>query len=127
MTQPARPSPADLTRQLRQRLERLAHAGTGYLPRAMPLPEPTRDRGDQRRGAPEPTTVPVVETAADLFGGVPLASGELSLDQRRQELALVADKVRHCTRCPELASTRTQTVFGVGRLDADVCFIGQAP
>jgi DNA polymerase len=26
-----------------------------------------------------------------------------------------------------LAATRTQTVFGVGRIDPDVCFIGEAP
>ena len=32
-----------------------------------------------------------------------------------------------CTRCKELAATRTQTVFGVGRIDPDLCFIGEAP
>jgi len=36
------------------------------------------------------------------------------------------DAVRPCTRCA-LHSTRTQTVFGVGRRDADLFVIGEAP
>src|SRR5262249_60748574 len=47
--------------------------------------------------------------------------------QRRQELPVLAGRVAACTRCPGLASTRTQTVFGVGPVDADVCFVGEAP
>jgi uracil-DNA glycosylase len=31
-----------------------------------------------------------------------------------------------CTRCP-LAATRTQVVFGVGRPDADLMFVGEGP
>ena len=46
---------------------------------------------------------------------------------RRRQLDLLADVVRGCTRCKELAATRTQTVFGVGRIDPDLCFIGEAP
>ena len=40
---------------------------------------------------------------------------------------MLAELVSGCTRCKELAATRTQTVFGVGRIDPDVCFIGEAP
>jgi DNA polymerase len=32
-----------------------------------------------------------------------------------------------CKRCPELVRNRTQTVFGVGNIDAELCFIGEAP
>ena len=32
-----------------------------------------------------------------------------------------------CTRCDELAATRTQTVFGVGNPAADILFLGEAP
>jgi uracil-DNA glycosylase len=35
--------------------------------------------------------------------------------------------VSACTRCGELASTRTQTVFGVGNPNARLCFLGEAP
>lgn len=46
---------------------------------------------------------------------------------REQALAAIATCVAGCTRCPELAATRTQTVFGVGNPEAKVMFIGEAP
>lgn len=36
-------------------------------------------------------------------------------------------EVAACTLCEELASTRTQTVFGVGNPKAKLCFLGEAP
>ena len=35
-------------------------------------------------------------------------------------------QARGCTRCPQLASTRTQVVFGSGNADADLMFVGAA-
>ncbi len=55
------------------------------------------------------------------------ANSTSSLAERQQELRLLADKVATCVRCQELASTRTQTVFGVGNADASLMFIGEAP
>jgi uracil-DNA glycosylase family 4 len=48
-------------------------------------------------------------------------------DERRAELTAVYREARACTRCPELASTRTQVVFGAGNADADLMFVGEAP
>ena len=48
-------------------------------------------------------------------------------DPRQSELALVAEEVAACTRCAELAKTRTQTVFGVGSPYARLVFCGEAP
>ncbi|MGL4514089.1 MAG: uracil-DNA glycosylase [Lacipirellulaceae bacterium] len=42
-------------------------------------------------------------------------------------LEVLNDLVRGCTACAELASTRTQTVFGVGPPKARLCFLGEAP
>jgi DNA polymerase len=42
-------------------------------------------------------------------------------------LAPLREMVSGCVKCPHLASTRTQTVFGVGNPDADLMFIGEAP
>ncbi len=39
----------------------------------------------------------------------------------------LAEQVRTCTRCAELAAGRTRTVFGVGDRQADWLFIGEAP
>ena len=48
-------------------------------------------------------------------------------EERRAELTAVYRQARTCTRCPELASTRTQVVFGSGNADADLMFVGEAP
>ncbi|MDQ6859535.1 MAG: uracil-DNA glycosylase, partial [Verrucomicrobiota bacterium] len=42
-------------------------------------------------------------------------------------LEQVRAKVLVCDLCPHLASSRTQTVFGVGDPDAELMFIGEAP
>src|SRR5436189_5182301 len=42
-------------------------------------------------------------------------------------LAPIRERVRVCTKCRHLASSRTQTVFGVGNPDAELMFIGEAP
>jgi DNA polymerase len=47
--------------------------------------------------------------------------------ERRAELTAVYRQARTCTRCPQLASTRTQVVFGSGNADADLMFVGEAP
>lgn len=44
-----------------------------------------------------------------------------------EDLAVIASDVRGCTLCKELATTRTQTVFGVGNPQARLCFLGEAP
>jgi DNA polymerase len=46
---------------------------------------------------------------------------------RREELKAVFSEARGCTRCPQLAATRTQVVFGAGNADADLMFVGEAP
>src|SRR5690606_14043392 len=47
----------------------------------------------------------------------------------RQSLTLeiLREEVAACTKCHELATTRTQTVFGVGNPKARLCFLGEAP
>lgn len=42
-------------------------------------------------------------------------------------LTVIQKEVEACTRCEELACSRTQTVFGVGNPNARLCFFGEAP
>lgn len=42
-------------------------------------------------------------------------------------LEVLAEEVAACTLCEELASTRKQTVFGVGNPNARLCILGEAP
>ena len=47
--------------------------------------------------------------------------------ERREALKELYTTCRGCVRCPQLASTRTQVVFGAGNADADLMFVGEAP
>lgn len=51
------------------------------------------------------------------------------LDPAAKEAALAELRVKAlaCTRCPNLASSRTSVVFGVGTVQARLMFVGEAP
>src|SRR5438093_1423162 len=100
-------TPLQLARMLEQHLTSLKAAGVEWLSK---VPPPA----GFSLFAPAEEIAPVAESAD------PLA-------ERRQELTVLAQRVSQCTRCPDLASTRTQTVFGVGRFDPELCLIGEAP
>src|SRR5690349_19428618 len=51
----------------------------------------------------------------------------MTAPERREELKVLLGEARDCTRCPQLASTRTTVVFGAGHADADLMFVGEAP
>ena len=51
----------------------------------------------------------------------------LSAAERREALKDEFHACRDCTRCPQLAATRTTVVFGAGNADADLMFVGEAP
>lgn len=52
---------------------------------------------------------------------------KMNKGNRQAELDIIATQVSKCRKCPELAETRTQTVFGVGNPSAKIMFIGEAP
>ncbi len=119
------PTADELARLARQHLDSLRRAGVEWLPAAPPLPAP-----------PAPAAAAPPTPAGSLFGederpapaGAPQESGpELSLDERRHALEVLAQQVSTCMRCAELASTRTQTVFADGSPGAELCFIGEGP
>lgn len=57
----------------------------------------------------------------------PSAHTHLTPDERQQQLAVIQADVSGCTRCDELVSNRTQTVFGVGNPQARLVFFGEGP
>lgn len=92
-------------RKVKQHLESLSMAGIDWLPRAL--------------------EAPVVLPSAAVSSETPSPAG--AEEDRRRGLTVLATEISGCTRCPELASTRKQTVFGVGRIGAELCFVGEAP
>jgi DNA polymerase len=78
-------------------------------------PESTHPPVEEKRGSRAPDDAP----AASFVSACESAVSD-SLEQIRREVAA-------CLLCPELCSTRTQTVFGVGNPHARLCFLGEAP
>jgi uracil-DNA glycosylase family 4 len=110
MSDPSPPDGEILLRQARQHLQSLRSAGVEWLPVA----------------PPEAVRPPAQTAPASLFEASSSPDG-LSLEQRRAALTVLAQEVAQCQRCPQLASTRTQTVFSAGPPGVEVCFIGEAP
>jgi DNA polymerase len=111
----------ELHRQVRQHLSGLKAAGVEWLPTATSAAAtPQAAPIDLVAPAPEPIAVQV---SLPLVGDGP----DLTVAERREALKALIQTVAGCRRCPQLASTRRQTVFGVGPLDPDLCFIGEAP
>src|SRR5215472_8407008 len=67
------------------------------------------------------TAVARLQASHPLIAYMPAAANKAEL------LVPIRDRVRACTKCPHLACSRTQTVFGVGNPDADLMFVGEAP
>lgn len=92
-------------RQVKQHLAGLRAAGLDFIPATPPVPI-------------------VIQHVEHFNEPVPDANDP---ETRRVALSLMADEIAKCNRCKELFSTRTQTVFGVGQLSPDLCFVGEAP
>jgi len=93
--------------RVRQQIEVLRQAGVEWLGQAPPLPE---------------------SALVNLFAGIEDEPPPIDdINDRRQALDLLSGAVSRCVLCSELVSTRTQTVFGVGPLNPEICFVGEAP
>jgi DNA polymerase len=115
-----------------QRLESLAQAGVKQLGR--------RDRKTTAKVTPEPAAANPPQAAEPKKSAAAVAKREpaspLPSSSRvpppasghsSDSLSIIQAEVAACALCDELASTRTQTVFGVGNPKARLCFLGEAP
>ncbi len=73
-------------------------------------PEPSRER------APSPAPTPKL----------PTANSQLTTEERRARLTVLADEVKACTKCI-LHEQRTQTVFARGNGSSGLAFVGEGP
>lgn len=141
-------SPLSIDRALRQELEGWRRAGLSHLPmpprkRAAPSTTPTKPATASRAASGNtatpksatPAARPVPKTTTTVAHALPVVSTPMppsphsagSREDREWRLDQLRQRVAACTRCQELASTRTQTVFGVGNPQARFLFIGEAP
>ena len=122
MAQSRRSRPAPVTKAAIAALESLQRAGVTHV-------------GKPRRAAAKPLgeepQKPVAKAvASELPNGGELVSAKpaaAAASPPRDTLEIIRLEVTGCTRCSELVTTRTQTVFGVGNPHARLCFMGEAP
>ncbi len=131
-------------RVLTQHLEALARAGLTHLPVAkLPPPEFVPAKPTAVTAPPPPkavaTVAPTIAAVPAVEAPIPLSgtasgmapaitpSAPKPVADRSAALKILSQQVAGCTRCEVLASTRSQTVFGVGNPHARILFIGEAP
>jgi uracil-DNA glycosylase len=127
-----------------ERLKSLQRAGVTHVKRVSRRSSPPRgedaagttaaveeQRGRRRFAAETPTTranlAPENRLRPHTIAVTERSAASESADPRCAALAALAHEVAACTRCAELARTRTQTVFGVGNPHARLVFCGEAP
>lgn len=137
-----------LIRAVRQRLESLARAGVDRIPiptipearpAAAPLSAPAKEAAPAsapveaaaiRPAAEAPrraAAAPAVTPASSLFGDSEFDEPVVPAAERPAVLATMAAEISTCQRCPHLAASRTNTVFGTGNPNARLMFVGEAP
>jgi uracil-DNA glycosylase len=110
-----------VVRGVLQRLESLERAGVSHVKKIAIRVGSLPVMGGAAKALPPKTPSPTLteKKTTIVDSGCP--------GDRVAALAVVAREVAACTRCAELASTRTQTVFGVGNPHARLVFCGEAP
>lgn len=84
--------------------------------------------------APAPPAAPVAAPKTAQPDPVPAAVAtaspalpSLGPEAKAAAFADLRERVLACIRCPHLASSRKNVVFGVGNIDAELMFVGEAP
>lgn len=137
MTQEADCSTGRIARIVMQKLESLQRAGVTHVKKPRRTAAVASTSAPAERPAvplrsmmarPAPQTPPPAPAVAPAPEKVPAAAPPaVNREDRNAALAVVAQRVAACTRCAELAQTRTQTVFGAGNPYARLAFLGEAP
>jgi len=80
----------------------------------------------------KPAVSPISKSASTQPASLPPAAqsqiaNPKSAIEKSAAFAALRERVMPCVKCPNLASSRKNVVFGVGNLDAQLMFVGEAP
>src|SRR5208282_1223159 len=78
--------------------------------------------GNRKSEIPAPA-----ELSLALPGEAAPASAPLDPKEKAAAFAALRERALACVKCPHLASSRKTVVFGVGSIDAQLMFVGEAP
>jgi len=99
-------------------------------PAPAPPPAPMAARPAPVTAKPTLPNPPVEQTLSLALAGeepAPAPAAALSPEAKAAAFAELRERVMACVKCPHLAASRQNVVFGVGSLDAELMFIGEAP
>jgi uracil-DNA glycosylase family 4 len=127
-----------IAQQALQALESLQGAGVLQLPRAQVPQVKTQSTSPAVIEEAEPLALAQTAPPESLISLAPKIAPTTALFELGEQtpgekissaatLKILQTEVAACTLCHELATTRTQTVFGVGNPQARLCFLGEAP
>lgn len=102
-------------------------SGGGHFSKPSQMPTATLDQQVSTMAASKRPVTAVASSASAPVVQTPFQPLDLARDERVSRLKVLADQVKSCVRCEELAACRTQTVFGVGNPEAKILFVGEAP
>lgn len=125
MAQSRRSKPAPVTKAAIAALESLQRSGVTHLGKPGRAAKKTSAQSPVEVAAlaPKHLSQPFVADATAKQTSQASSPPGKAIDS----LEIIRQEVAGCTRCGELAATRTQTVFGVGDPKARLCFMGEAP
>lgn len=155
MTNKETTADADIQDQARrlavQQLRNLQQAGVEFMPKptgafqfeslkqamptapvsdrvAEPLASPSTDAAPSTAVAPRSSPpAKTAKPAAKFVESGSYQTDRLDFPAQVEQLKIVSQQVAQCTQCSDLCSSRTNTVFGVGSAQAELCFLGEGP
>lgn len=93
--------------------------------RALALPpKMQKPKAGSRRSEPQPA--PVVATPVSVPPSLPVPQFSSSPD-KAAAFATLRERALACVKCAHLVASRKHVVFGVGNIDAELMFVGEAP
>ena len=120
-------------------LQREKASGVKYLPvdesllasLARPFPSAPTRQAPRSQPAPTAPVIPAPTSAAPRPTGAAhptaVTDKRLPREEKQAAMAELRERAIVCQKCPKLASTRQNVVFGVGDIHTDLMFIGEAP
>jgi uracil-DNA glycosylase len=106
-----------------QHLEDLKSRGVRHVAVSAETLRALSQQPSQFISAPKPTELPLALPDENS----PTQKSPLDPKEKAVAFAALRERALVCVKCPHLASSRKNVVFGVGSIDAQLMFVGEAP
>ncbi|HQR43926.1 MAG TPA: uracil-DNA glycosylase [Gemmatales bacterium] len=115
----------DLARMAREHAASLQSGGIEWLPNNMKIEIEPSHEPVTTAAQGSPRAIPMPDSSNPMST---VEAPALSTDEKKIQLQMMDQKeVKECVKCTELVRNRTRTVFGIGNVDTELVFVGEAP